>query len=133
MPLRPSGSGILAEALELLQEADRINRRFFTVSLGREAPAWQPPIDIVERGRTLVVQVALPGVALDSLDVRTDGARLHVAGARRQAAGPGDIIHRLEIPYGRFERRIELPPGRYELMASNLCDGCLALQLRRLD
>jgi HSP20 family molecular chaperone IbpA len=42
------------------------------------------------------------------------------------------VIHRLELPYGRFERRIELPPGRYEVVQRELIDGCLTLSLRKL-
>jgi HSP20 family molecular chaperone IbpA len=36
---------------------------------------------------------------------------------------------RLEIPYGRIERRIDLPAGRYELVGSELLDGCLRVRL----
>ena len=44
----------------------------------------------------------------------------------------GTVIHRLEIPYGRFERRIELPPGRFDVVQRELIDGCLTLGLRKL-
>jgi HSP20 family molecular chaperone IbpA len=44
----------------------------------------------------------------------------------------GTVIHRLEIPYGRFERRIELPAGRYDAVRRELIDGCLTLFLRKL-
>jgi HSP20 family molecular chaperone IbpA len=130
--MRDPGSGLLVEALELLREADRMHRQFFTVALGRTGPSWEPPVDMVESDRMLEIQVALPGVAPDALSVSTNGASLHVAGLRRSAAGPGERIHRLEIPYGRFERRIELPPGRYELRARELVNGCLVLKLHRI-
>ena len=42
------------------------------------------------------------------------------------------MIHRLELPYGRFERRIELPPGRFDVVRRELVDGCLTLGLRKL-
>jgi hypothetical protein len=41
------------------------------------------------------------------------------------------IIHRLEIPHGRFERRIELPPGQYEFGRQELAHGCLMIGLRK--
>lgn len=132
MPLRESGPGLLAEAIELLREADRLHRQFFTLPLGRSTPCWTPPVDIVESENGIVIRVALPGVGPDALDVSTDGASLHVAGVRPLSAGPGETIHRLEIPYGRFERQIELPPGRYEIDGRQLVDGCLVLRLRRL-
>ena len=132
MPPRDIGTGLLAEALELLREADRMQRQFFTLSLGRTGPSWEPPVDMVETGSMLVICVALPGVPADALQVSSDGASLHVLGMRRLPAGPGDTIHRLELPHGRFERRIALPPGRYELRARDVVDGCLMLRLQRL-
>lgn len=133
MTLRDPGTGLLADALELLREADRMHRSFFTLPLGRVQPSFEPPVDIVERRGTLLVRVALPGVTPGSVDVVTDGAHLSVVGVRKVDAAAGDTIHRLEIPHGRFERRIDLPAGRYELAGRDLVDGCLILRLRRLD
>ena len=132
MVSRDPGFGILADAFELLREADRMHRQFFSVALGRPGPCWEPPVDVIEGDRKLVIRVALPGVAADAVEVRTDGMYLHVIGARPLPAGQGDTIHRLEIPYGRFERRIALPPGHYDVTARELRDGCLLLTLHRL-
>lgn len=129
MPTRDP-AGLLDEAFEMLREADRMHRRFFTISLGRGGPCWEPPVDIVEDERALVVRVALPGVGAGNVEVRTDGTRLHVLGVRTLV--PGSAIHRLEIPYGRFERAIDLPPGRYEIGGREYLDGCLVLRLVRL-
>ena len=41
------------------------------------------------------------------------------------------VIRRLEIPYGRFERRLTLPAGHYELIEQACQHGCLMLRLRR--
>lgn len=133
MTFRDPGTGLIAEALDLLREADRMHRSFFTVPLGRPGPGFEPPIDIVERRGVLLIRVALPGVLPGSVEVASDGVRIHVVGIRKLDAAPGDTIHRLEIPHGRFERRIDLPPGRYELAARDLVDGCLLLTLARLD
>jgi len=133
MTFRDPGTGLLADALELLREADRVHRRFFTMPIGQPVPAFEPPVDIVERRGALLIRVALPGVLAASVEVATDGVRIHVVGVRKLDAGPGDTIHRLEIPHGRFERRIELPAGRFELAGRELQDGCLLLHLRRVD
>jgi HSP20 family protein len=130
MPIRDPGTRLLGEALEMLREADRLHRQFFTLALGRPGPCWEPPVDIVEHDNLLVVRVALPGVAKDDVEVRTDGARLHVLGLRSLAPARA-TIHRLEIPYGRFERTIELPAGRYDLGEREFVDGCLVLTLHR--
>ncbi len=132
MPIRDPGTRLLGEALEMLREADRMHRQFFNLALGRPGPCWEPPIDIVEDGNALTISVALPGVAKDEVEVRTDGARLHVVGRRPLVPASTTRIHRLEIPYGRFERTIELPTGRYDLAGRDFVDGCLVLTLRRL-
>lgn len=122
-----------AEAIEMLERADRLHRQFF--QLGRtqaHQPSWEPPVDILERQGELAIQVALPGVSPERLEVLVDGATLVVRGTRPLPAAPGTIIHRLEIPYGRFERRMTLPSGSYELRQRELSDGCLYLTLRRL-
>jgi len=129
MPVRDNR--LLDEAFDMLREADRLHRQFMTLALGRSGPCWEPPIDIVENAHALIVRVALPGVLPGDVEIRTDGARLSVVG-RRPFAIAATTIHRLEIPYGRFERTIDLPAGRYDLVQREFADGCLLLELRRL-
>jgi HSP20 family protein len=128
MPVRDTS--LIDEAFDMLREADRLHRQFMTLTLGRAGPCWEPPIDIVEDAHALLVRVALPGVVPGDVEIRTDGVHLSVVG-RRALAVAGSTIHRLEIPYGRFERSIELPPGRFELGRREFADGCLLIELRR--
>jgi HSP20 family molecular chaperone IbpA len=132
MPLRDPRASLLADAIDLLREADRLHSQFFTFSLGDAAACWSPPVDIIESDRAVTIRVALPGVGADSVSVTSDGATLRVVALRPLDASPGDRIHRLEIPHGRFERRIELPAGRYDIEGRDLADGCLVIRLRRL-
>ena len=39
------------------------------------------------------------------------------------------VIHRLELPQGRFERKIPLPPGLYENPQSFASNGCVVIKL----
>jgi len=41
------------------------------------------------------------------------------------------VIHRMELPQGRFERRIPLPPGQYEAVRRTSVDGCLVVSLTK--
>ena len=43
------------------------------------------------------------------------------------------IIHRLELPQGRFERRIRLPSGRYESVTVAVVDGCFTVTLKKAE
>jgi hypothetical protein len=58
---------------------------------------------------------------------------LVISGVRPPPEFPrSGVLHRLEIPYGRFERRVELPPGHFELERQEVSHGCLVLGLRKL-
>lgn len=123
---------VWAEALELLRGAEKLQRRVFQLSVA-DAPGWEPPVDLYETGDGLTLCVALAGVAADELEVSLESGTVIVRGERAfPVAYQRAIIYRLEIPYGRFERRIALPAGQYQLVDRRLENGCLTLGLRRL-
>ena len=116
----------------MLDQVERLQRQFFRPS-GAAVAAWEPPVDVFETADTLRIVVALPGVAAEDVRVVAEGGTLTVIGERRLPRESAGAIHRLEIPYGHFERRLALPQGRYELLDYHLREGCLNLQLRKLD
>ena len=117
------------EALDLLDQAERLHRQFFGPSItGAAIPSWEPPMDVIEAEDTLVVSVALPGAAPENVLVALEAGVLTVSAMRSFPACARSVrIHRLEIPYGRFERRIALPLRALELTGRTLVDGCLTL------
>ncbi|KWR74541.1 Hsp20/alpha crystallin family protein [Cupriavidus sp. IDO] len=122
-------------AIETLERAERLHRQFFRLA-GQPAqvPVWEPPIEMFEHVGRLVVVVALPGVPPDSIDVSLEGGTLIVAAERKlPRAFAGAAVHRLEIPYGRFERQVRLPSGHYRLVQRDSEHGCLLLAFERLD
>ncbi|HEY0684322.1 MAG TPA: Hsp20/alpha crystallin family protein [Steroidobacter sp.] len=131
MAIRNPPSWMWAEACEMLERAQQLQRQFFR--FGRAVasePRWEPPIDILAYGNEVQVAVALPGVAAEHIEVRTDSGLLIVSATRAlPIASHATAVHRLEIPYGRFERRIALPEGRYQLLEQVYADGCLVLRL----
>jgi len=121
-----------SEALSMLERAERLHRQFFT----HAQAAWEPPIDIVESPDGLLVQVALPGVAADSITITVDTAGITVSALRPfPCPDATSHVHRIEIPYGRFERHIGLPlADPYAPLAlsdKSLADGVLTLTLTR--
>ncbi|MGB3134376.1 MAG: Hsp20/alpha crystallin family protein [Candidatus Macondimonas sp.] len=121
------------EAQRLLERADRLQRRFFHPLPGSaQSPCWAPPVDVVETPSGVTIVVALPGVAADRIQVRLEADGLRIAGERPLPMGAREgRIHRLEIPFGRFERRIVLPPGAWVLQPMQTVDGCLSIRLQR--
>jgi HSP20 family molecular chaperone IbpA len=135
MKVRDPTFWMWGEALEVLERAERLHRQFFQLgAAGHAAPTWEPPVDVFETRQQFVIVVALPGVAPGQLQVEIDGAAIVVRGLRRQpGAAASGLIHRLELPYGRFERRIELPVHLLRLGERVLADGCLTLTLDKLE
>ncbi len=131
---RDTRTWMWAEAVALIERAERMHRQFFgLLQSPAQCPVWQPPVDVFETPHYLSILIALPGVAPAQVKVSIDAGILTVAGERPMPVeSRGATIHRLEIPHGRFERRIELPPGRFEFERQELANGCLLLNLRKL-
>lgn len=132
MAIRNPHSWMWAEACEMLEQAQRLQRQFFRFGSAVQAqPRWEPPVDIVAYGSEVLVTVALPGVAPEHVQVRVDErGELSVSAVRRMPLDERTTaVHSLELPYGRFERRIELPAGRYRLIEQACANGCLVLRL----
>jgi HSP20 family molecular chaperone IbpA len=123
-----------AEACEMLARAERLHRQFFQPTRGQaRLPTWEPPADVVETERELLILIALPGVDPDRVEAHIENGSLVVLGQRTLPSELRDaVIHRLEIPLGRFERRLPLPAGRYEAARRYAVHGCLLVTLRKL-
>jgi HSP20 family protein len=124
-----------SEACAMLLRAERLHREFFrpagSISM---LPVWEPPVDILEIEREVLVLVALPGVSPDRVEAAIDNGDLVIRGVR---ALPPElrtaVIHRLELPQGRFERRVRLPAGRYSDVRRAAVDGCLVITLEKME
>jgi HSP20 family protein len=124
-----------SEALQMLAQAERLQRQVFRpqVSSPRRA-SWEPPVDMLETENAVLILAALPGVDVDRVEAVIEDGVLVIAGER---ALPEElktaIIHRLELPQGRFERRIDLPAGVYGNVRRFAVNGCLAVTLTKAD
>lgn len=129
MNSRDLRSWMWAEALSMFDEAERLQRRFFRAGQEATQASWEPPIDVIETAGALLLQIALPGVAEDSIVLVSEPGAITISALRPFAAGAGSgaRIHRVEIPYGRFSRRVPLPSHRLELADQRYADGCLTL------
>jgi HSP20 family molecular chaperone IbpA len=119
-----------SEACDMLARAERMQREFFRPA--RSRLAWEPPVDVLESEDAVLVFMALPGVAPERVEAAIDGGDLVVAGSRvLPAALRTAVIHRIELPQGRFERRVRLPAGRYSAVSKAMVNGCLLVTLEK--
>jgi HSP20 family protein len=123
-----------SEACEMLARAERMHRELFRPA-GTHARqlAWEPPVDILETEYEVLALVALPGVDAEKAEAIIEDGELVIAGVRTYPpALRTAIIHRLELPQGRFYRRVRLPAGRYGAVRRAVADGCLLITLQKV-
>jgi len=121
-----------AQACELIADAERLHRQFFRLAVDSAPATWEPPIDVFEDEREIIVVVAMPGVAAERVQIAHEAGALVVRGVRPLPfEGARGRLRQLEIPYGAFERRIALPPGTFEVGRPEIAQGCLMLRLRQ--
>jgi HSP20 family protein len=121
-----------SEALQMLAQAERMHRQVFRPQgTAQRGPSWEPPVDVLETEREVLIFIALPGVDPDQVNAVIEDGTLVVSGRRILPAELRTaVIHRLELPQGCFERRVPLPPGRYNVrrFATN---GCVVFSLAK--
>lgn len=123
-----------SEAFEVLARAERMHRQFFQPSGSPASVAWEPPVDVLETEDAVMVLVALPGVDFSEVKALISQGELLISGSRTYPAEMQTaIIHRLELPQGRFERRIRLPAGRYNAVHRTSSNGCLLITLQKSE
>lgn len=122
-----------ADAVQMLSQAERLHRQLFRPGDRRPTEAcWEPPVDVLETAREVLILAALPGVDPDAVKAVIEDGVLLLAGQRvpppqLQTA----VIHRLELPQGHFERRVPLPAGRYDEVRHAVANGCLLVSLHK--
>jgi HSP20 family protein len=122
-----------AQAGDFVAQAERLHRQFFRLASSAHAQVvWEPPTDVFEDEHEVVIVVALPGVAAECVEVRSEPGTLVVRAERPlPLAGTRLAVRQMEIPYGQFERRIRLPDMPLEADSRELSHGCLVVRLRK--
>ena len=92
---------------------------------------WSPPVDVYETENEFVLLAEIPGVEQDKVDLQITNRILRFKGERHASRDvPKQSLHRLERPFGRFERRFELPEDvDTSGIKARIADGVLTVQL----
>ena len=80
MTSRDPTAWMWAEACQMIEQAERLQRQFFRLGHGQAHASWEPPVDVFEDEREVTVIVALPGVSPESVEASCDARG--IAGAR---------------------------------------------------
>ncbi len=122
-----------AELEAFRREVDRLFREFFGEERPVSARGWTPLVDVYETPSELVVQMELPGVRKEDVQIELTDERLTVRGKRERSSEESATYHLLERPYGEFERTFNLHvPVNLEQTEANYRDGVLTIRLPKV-
>jgi len=96
------------------------------------ASAWVPTTDILAVGDDLLIQVELPGVPAEDVDLRFHHGVLTVCGARSADGRLRDAAYYVQERYrGEFRRSITLPDGTGpDQLSAEFVDGLVEITVR---
>ncbi|GAC1563127.1 MAG: Hsp20/alpha crystallin family protein [Herpetosiphon sp.] len=123
---------------DLVALRDAMNTVFedaFTQSSGRNQ-SLSMPLDISETANEFVVEVALPGMKPEDVDITLQDNVLTISGETRQSQHHGEKpnYHRGERRFGRFARSISLPTQiQSDQVKATLEHGILRLELPKAE
>ena len=124
---------------DLRREMDRL-MQMARMELERQPAAhtatsfWTPIVDISETGEAILIDVELPGVQQQDIQLNLEGTTLVLKGERRFCEADGAEYHRLERTYGEFQRVFTLPINvQGDKVRAALKDGILRLTLPKVE
>jgi len=128
---------------ELTSLQDRLNQ-FFNQPItgpgrGMEqsllASNFIPPVDIYEDGHNITIQMEIPGVQEDEVDVRLENNVLTITGERKlENEEQKQNFHRIERQYGRFVRSFTLPSTvNPDSVNAEFNDGVLKISIAKRE
>lgn len=137
------GSGLttrspFAPVFSLRRDIDRLFDEAFGSSesgaLGN-GEMWMPPVNIREAQNEVRIDLELPGVAPEKVDVSIEKGVLTISGEKREERKEGEEgrWHLVERRYGTFARSFTLPQGTDEdQVTAEFRDGVLTVRIPKL-
>jgi HSP20 family protein len=122
---------------QLRNEVDRLLTGFLGPTADGFLPAVfrnQPPVNVWEEQEALKVEMELPGVKIEHLDISVAGNELSIKVDRPDVAQEGVTYHRRERPVGSFSRIVRLPVEvDADRVEADLRDGVLTIVLPKAE
>lgn len=114
--------------------------RFFDEMLLRPSSDWlagfrdQPAMNVYETDKGMTIEVHVPGIKREELDISLSGNTLTIKGERRTSEEVKEEHYlRREVHYGSFMRRVTLPDHLdLEKPEATFADGVLKITFPKL-
>jgi HSP20 family protein len=112
----------------LRREIDRL----FEDTFARDGNNWTPAVDIKESDNDIRIDLELPGLRPEDVEVTAENGLLTIRGEKRSERKEGDDgrYHVVERSYGTFMRTFTLPQGVDETqIQAEFNDGVLSIRI----
>ena len=94
----------------------------------------QPAVNLWENGDRVVVELEVPGLKLNQIDISVVGSGLSIKIERPEIAQEGITYHRRERPLSSFTRTLRLPADvDAEKVEAELSNGVLSVSLPKAE
>lgn len=129
--LVPFGGAGFAPLFSFRRELDRL----FNDTLGQQGgfSAWNPAVDVREDNNNLFLDVELPGIKPENVDISVDNGVLTISGEKSTENTENkedQRFHTVERTYGSFFRSFQLPQGIDEnQISANFDNGVLTIDI----
>jgi HSP20 family protein len=144
-PIRTSQNQLISTnpLLQLHSEMDRLFDNVFQNFPGMIGNNWEwpefssvmlaPSIDIKDTDDRYLINVEIPGVAKENVDIRVEGNTLTISGEKKQEKkDEKENYHCIERRYGAFERTLTLPQdANADDIDAKFKDGVLTVSIKR--
>jgi len=133
LPL-PSGPEAIDLIARRFAELEAYARMIPEVAASLPPFAFTPLLDIIDRERELVVELAVPGVIREDVNVDVSGGVLVVSGVRSGEPTNGHVFRHAEIPRGPFRRMVILPGDvKADTKQVEVKDGIVQVRLAKVS
>lgn len=99
--------------------------------VSRGSAHFEPPLDVWETADEVVVEVELPGLSAEQVQLTVVNHVLHISGNATAELDAGVILQRIERPRGPFSRAIPIPVDTSGECRASLQRGVLEVRLTK--
>ena len=124
-------TSLSAPVFGLRREIDRLFEDTF--GRGDAMSAWTPAVDVSENEKELRLEIELPGINPNDVELTAENGVLTIRGEKHSERKEGDEesrYHMVERSYGTFMRSFQLPQGLDQTkIEANYTNGILSVQI----
>lgn len=126
----------LQEMLTLREAMNQLfEESYVSPAQARQRQGFVPALDLSETPESFIVEMAVPGMKPENLDIAVENGVLTVKGeVKQETTDKNRQYHRIERHYGAFTRTLNLPTTvKVDAIQANLRDGVLHLDIPKAE